>query len=718
MKYAYSFLIAAILFAGCQQDTAPRQGKWTYPATAKVEQVDTYFGHEVADPYRWLEDDRSEETATWVKDQNELTFSYLESIPYREKIKKRLEELENYEKVSAPFPKGDYYYFYKNDGLQNQSVLYRKKGLEGEAEVFFDPNTLSEDGTVALAGSSFSKDGRYFAYMLSESGSDWRSIYVMDAQSMQKLDDHLRWAKFTGIAWQGDGFYYQRFPEPRPGDELKAQNTFGKIYYHRLGSSQEEDELIFENPQNPNNRFGAQVTDDERFLVIYSTETTHGNGLYLKDLSQPGSEFVPVITDFEHEHRVIGNEGSNIFLLTNLQAPNQRVVKVAISSPTPEHWEDVIPESEHALSAAMAGGRIFASYLKDAKTAVYQYKTDGSLEWEIKLPDIGTASGFSGEPEQQELFYSFASFTIPSAVYRYDIATGVSTLYQQARVAFNPADYHTEQVFYHSKDGTRVPMFIVYKKGLKKNGQNPCWLYAYGGFNISVLPRFSASRIAWLEQGGIYAQPNIRGGGEYGEEWHKAGTKMQKQNVFDDFIAAAEYLIEEGYTSSEYLAIEGGSNGGLLIGATINQRPELAKVAIPRVGVMDMLRYQHFTIGSAWRTDYGTSEDSEEMFEYLRSYSPLHNIREDAPYPATLVMTADHDDRVVPAHSFKYAATLQEKAGWGPNPLLIRIETKAGHGGGTPTYKRIEQRADMYAFALENMGLEYVEVPDVARTDW
>ena len=714
----YISICTSVCFWACHQDVQQQKATWTYPHTKQIAHTDTYFGHEISDPYRWLEDDNSEETAEWVKAQNTVSSTYLDSIPFRPNIKKRLEDLENYEKISAPFRRGAYYYFFKNDGLQNQSVLYRKKTIDEEAEIFFDPNTLSDDGTVSLAGSSFSKDGHFFAYLLSVSGSDWRSIRVMDTRSKEMLDDQVEWAKFTGIAWRGNGFYYQRFPKPKPGNALKAQNTHGKIYYHQLGSSQDADQLIFENPDNPNNRFGAQVTDDERFLIIYSSETTHGNGLYFKDLSKPDNQFSAVIENFDHEHRVIGNDKSSLFILTDLNAPKKRVVKISTSQPAPESWKNIIPESENVLNASMAGGRIFATYLIDAKTAVFQYQTNGTMEWEVDLAGIGSAFGFGGKESDTTLFYSFSSFTIPSAIYHYDIKTGASRLYQQAQVAFNPNGFETEQVFYTSKDGTRIPMFIVYKKGMIRDGKNPAWLYAYGGFNISLRPSFSASRIAWLEQGGVFAQPSIRGGGEYGESWHKAGTRMQKQNVFDDFIAAAEYLIENQYTSRDYLAIEGGSNGGLLIGATINQHPEVAKVAFPRVGVMDMLRYQHFTIGRAWRTDYGTSEDSEEMFNYLLAYSPLHNIREDVEYPATMVMTADHDDRVVPAHSFKYGASLQQKAGWGPNPLLIRIETKAGHGGGTPTYKRIEQRADMYAFAFENMGLEYIEVPKVGRTNW
>ena len=717
-KTSFSILICVTMLYTCQSETSMQKGNWAYPETSTVDQTDSYFGQEIKDPYRWLEDDNAPETEAWVQAQNDVTFDYLEKISFRDGIKKRLEELENYEKVSAPFKRGNAYYFFKNDGLQNQRILYRKASLEGESEVFFDPNKLSEDGTTSLAGASFSKDGKMFAYAISKSGSDWRTIYIMDVETQKQLSDKIEWARFTDISWREDGFYYQRYPEPQEGDEFTGAIQFGKTYYHKVGTPQSEDDLIFENPDNPNNRFGAYVSDDDRFLVIYSQESTHGNGLYVKDLNKPHSDFISIIENYENEHRVIGSKGNLLFIRTDLDAPKGRVVTVHASDPTPNNWVDIIPESENVLNAGMAGGRIFANYLVDAKTSVHQYNLDGSLEREVELPGIGSAGGFTGKEADTELFYTFMSFTVPAAIYRYEIASGKSTLYQQAQVAFHPENYITEQVFFKSKDGTRVPMFIVYKKGMEKNGKNPTWLYSYGGFNISMLPNFSASRLAWLEQGGIYAQPSIRGGGEYGDAWHKAGTKLQKQNVFDDFAAAGDYLIEEGYTSSDYLAMEGGSNGGLLIGATMNQRPELAKVAFPRVGVLDMLRYQYFTIGRAWSTDYGTSEDSEEMFQYLLNYSPLHNISTDTPYPATMVMTADHDDRVVPAHSFKYGAMLQKNAGWGPNPLLIRVETKAGHGSGTPIYKQIEQRADMYGFAFENMGLQWENAEKIGRENW
>jgi len=711
MKRFALFLFALIIGFSCSE-TEQKSANVNYPVTKKVDHLDTYFDQQIADPYRWLEDDNSEKTAEWVTDQNAVTNSYLDQISYRETLKERLTELQDYEKLSAPNHKGDYYYYYRNEGLQNQSVLYRKPTLDGEGKVFLDPNTFSEDGTISLAGTSFSKDDKYFSYMISVSGSDWREVYVMDVETKEKLSDKIEWAKFTGTSWYKDGFFYQRFPQPGEGDELKSENIYGKIYYHKVGSPQLEDELIYEDQENPNNRFFAWVSDDERFLGIYTSASTSGNALKVKDLSMENSDFITLVDDFENDHSIIGNIDEILFIKTNLDAPNSRVVQTTLTNPAPGSWVDVIPESESVLNASMAGGKIFGSYLVDAKTEVKQFNTDGSLDKDIELPDIGSAFGFGGDADDTELFYTFTSFITPGTIYRYDIATGKSVEYQRPDVKFNPDDYESTQVFYNSKDGTRIPMFIIHKKGIDLNGKNPTWLYSYGGFNISLRPSFSTYRILWLENGGIYAQPNIRGGGEYGEDWHEAGTKMQKQNVFDDFIAAGEYLIAEGYTSKEFLALQGGSNGGLLIGATINQRPDLAQVAFPQVGVMDMLRYQNFTIGRAWAADYGTSEDSEEMFEYLKGYSPLHNIKEDVTYPAVLVTTADHDDRVVPAHSFKYAATLQEKAGAGPNPLLIRVETKAGHGGGTPTSKAIELYADLYSFAFYNMGI----IPDVAKT--
>ncbi|WP_425392823.1 prolyl oligopeptidase family serine peptidase [Ekhidna sp.] len=682
-----------------------------YPDTDKVDTTDIYFGTEVPDPYRWLEDDNSEETADWVKAQNEVTNSYLRNIDFRDEVKARLTELENYEKISAPFKKGDYYYFYKNDGLQNQSVLYRVKNFDDDPEVFLDPNSFSEDGTTALGGISFSNDYKYTAYNISEGGSDWRTAYIMNTETKELLDDEIKWIKFSGMNWYKDGFYYQRFDEPKEGNELSAANQYGKVYYHKVGTDQSEDKLIYSNPDNAENRFGAGVSDDERFLFIYSYIGTSGNELYVKDLSDPNSDFIPIVTGFDNDHYIVDNDGDHLIIQTNLDAPNNRIVRVNYQEPSPQNWGDMIPETENVMNASTAGGNIFTSYLIDAKTAIKQYDYKGKLIRDVELPGIGTAGGFGGARDDEGLFYTFTSFTTPSSVYRYTISSGESELHRRPDLDFNPDDYETKQIFFTSKDGTEVPMFIVHKKGIELNGKNPTWLYSYGGFNISLRPSFSTSRLVWLENGGVFAMPNIRGGGEYGEEWHKAGTKLQKINVFEDFIAAGEYLINEGYTSSEYLALQGGSNGGLLVGATINMRPDLAKVAFPMVGVMDMLRYQNFTIGRAWSADYGTSEDSGEMFKYLYSYSPVHNIDPNATYPAVMVTTADHDDRVVPAHSFKYAATLQEKNPNNPNPLLIRIETKAGHGAGMSTEKRIELYSDMYSYAWYNMGV----IPEVAK---
>ncbi len=705
-----TYLLAIPLLWNC----SPNEKQATnlnYPDTKKVDTTDVYFGTEVPDPYRWLEDDNSAETAAWVDSQNEVTNSYLSNIDFRDEVKARLTELENYEKVSAPFKRSDYYYYYKNDGLQNQAILYRVKDFGDEPEIFLDPNTFSEDGTTALGGLSFSDDYKYTAYNISEGGSDWRTAFIMNTETKELLNDKIKWIKFSGMSWYEGGFYYQRFDAPKEGDELSGTNQYGKIYYHKVGTEQSKDELIYSNPKNPENRFGAGVSEDNRFLFIYSYTGTSGNELYVKDLSDPKSDFIPIITGFENDHYIVDNDGEDLIIHTNLDAPNNRIVRVNYKKPTPDNWVDMIPETENVMTASTAGGRIFTTYLIDAKTAIKQYDYNGDIVREVELPGIGTASGFGGATEDEELFYNFTSFTVPSSVYRFDITSGESELHRRPELDFNPDEYETKQIFYTSKDGTKVPMFIVHKKGLELNGKNPTWLYSYGGFNISLKPSFNTSRIVWLENGGVFAMPNIRGGGEYGEEWHKAGTKLQKINVFEDFIAAGEYLINEGYTSSDYLALQGGSNGGLLVGATINMRPDLAKVAFPMVGVMDMLRYQHFTIGRAWAADYGTSEDSEEMFKYLQSYSPVHNIDPNATYPAVMVTTADHDDRVVPAHSFKYAATLQEKNPNNPNPLLIRIETKAGHGAGMSTEKRIELGADMYSYAWYNMGV----IPDLAK---
>ncbi|UII22822.1 prolyl oligopeptidase family serine peptidase [Fulvivirga ligni] len=684
-----------------------------YPETATVDTVDNYFGVEVKDPYRWLEDDQSEATKQWVKKENEVTFGYLNKIPFRDNIKSRLEELFDYERVSSPAKHGDYYYFYKNDGLQNQSVLYRKKGEDGEPEVFLDPNKFTEDGTISLAGTSFTKDGSLLGYLISEGGSDWRKAIIINTETKEQVADTLVDIKFSGISWKGtEGFYYSSYDKPKEGSALSGKTQHHKLFYHKLGTPQAEDKLIFGGEETPHRYIGAYLTEDERFLVISAAERTSGNELYIKDLSKEGSDIVAIKEGYESEQGVLYNVGDRLIISTNLNAPNGKLVEVSAANPDVDNWKDLIPETENVLSAGTAGGKIFANYMVDAKTEIKQYDLDGNLESEIKLPGIGSAYGFNGEAEDKEIYYTFTSFTYPSTIFKYDIASGNSTLYDQPKVDFNPEDYETKQVFVTSKDGTKVPMFIVYKKGLELNGKNPTYLYAYGGFNVSLTPSFSTSRILWLENGGVYAQPNLRGGGEYGQDWHIAGTKMKKQNVFDDFIAAGEYLIENKYTSHDYLAIAGGSNGGLLVGATMTQRPDLAKVAFPAVGVMDMLRYHKFTAGAGWAFDYGTSEDSKEMFEYIYGYSPVHNVKDSVQYPATMVTTADHDDRVVPAHSFKFAAELQKHQS-GDNPVLIRIETDAGHGAGKPTSKIIEEEADKYAFAWYSMGF----VPDFEKKD-
>ena len=711
MKY-YPKVLIAILFvvAACSQQEKTTETK--YPATKTIDHTDTYFGVDVADPYRWLEDDRSEETADWVKRENEVTHAYLDNIPFRNKIKARLEHLLDYERVYAPTKHGNWHYYYRNDGLQNQNVLYRKHIDGGEEEVFIDPNKFKEDGTISLASTSFTRDGTLMGYLISEGGSDWRKAIVMDTESKKILGDTLIDIKFSGLSWQGNnGFYYSSYEKPK-GSELSEMTQQHKVFYHALGTSQSDDKLIFGGEGQVRRYAGAYLTEDEHYLVLTASTSTSGNELYIKDLQKEKSEFVPIVDNFDNNHYVMDNDGSMLFIHTNLNAPNNRIIKVDAANPQPENWEDVITENSMVMTAGTAGKKIFTTYLEDAKTKVLQYNMSGELEREIELPGLGTAYGFNGELTDTDIYYTYTSFTSPATIYKYNITSGESSEYIRPEIDFNPDDYETKQIFYTSKDGTEIPMFIVYKKGLELNGKNPTYLYAYGGFNISLRPSFSTSRIVWLENGGIYAQPSLRGGGEYGEKWHLAGTKLKKQNVFDDFIAAGEYLISKGYTSSEYLAIAGGSNGGLLVGATMTQRPDLASVAFPAVGVMDMLRYNKFTAGAGWAFDYGTAEDSKEMFEYLRGYSPLHNLKPNTAYPATMVTTADHDDRVVPAHSFKFAATLQ-KAHTGSNPVLIRIETDAGHGAGTPITKAIEQNADKYAFAWYNMGI----VPELAKKD-
>lgn len=682
-----------------------------YPETKKVDTVDTYFGVAVPDPYRWLENDTTPETAAWVEAQNKVTFGYLDKIPYRDKLKKRIEQLNNYEKLSAPSKSGEYLYYFRNEGLQNHSVLYRKKGENGTPEIFLDPNTFSADATTRLEDISFTEDGSLCAYQISRGGADWTDAIVIRTHDKSVVEDTLRDIKFSGIAWKGnEGFYFSTYDKP-DGSQLSAKTENHKLYYHKLGTPHSQNILVFGGDQTPRRYISCYLTEDERFLFVEAATSTTGNELYVQDLHTPGSRLVTIVGNFDNVHRNIGNEGTRLLIQTNLHAPNNRLVEVDLANPTPEHWKDVIPETENVLETSLTGGKIFAEYMIDVKSQIKQYAMNGKLEHEVMLPGIGSAGWSGGRLKDKEVYYTFTSFTYPTSIFKYTIATGKSTEYQRPKVGFNPDDYETKQVFYTSKDGTKIPMFIVYKKGLELNGKNPTWLYAYGGFNISLTPSFSSSRIAWLENGGVYAQPNLRGGGEYGEKWHNAGTKLNKQNVFDDFIAAGEYLIKEKYTASPYLAIAGGSNGGLLVGATMAQRPDLAKVAFPAVGVMDMLRYHKFTAGAGWAYDYGTAEDSKEMFEYLRRYSPVHALKPGTAYPATLVTTADHDDRVVPAHSFKFAATLQADH-QGTNPVLIRIDVKSGHGSSNLS-KAIEMISDQYAFAWYNMGI----LPEVAKKE-
>ena len=707
MKYI-SLVIGVLInpFYITAQHTSPNPNTMTYPKTTKIEVSDIYFGISVKDPYRWLEDDRAENTKAWVEAENQVTQNYLSKIPFRDQIKKRLETLWNYEKFTAPFKEGAYTYFYKNDGLQNQYVLYRQKDKR-TPEVFLDPNKFSADATTSLAGIDFTKDGSMAAYQLSEGGSDWRKVVVLNTSNFTKVGDTLTDIKFSGLSWKGkDGFYYSSYDKPKEGSQLSGLTQYHKLYFHQIGTNQKDDALIFGGDQTPRRYIGGGVSEDDRFLVITAAKSTTGNELYIQDLSKPGSPIVNVVNNFDSQHYVIDNVGSKLYIFTNLNAPNYRVVTVDASNPSPENWKDLIPETENVLSANTGGGKIFASYLKDATSLVMQYDMNGNLERTVTLPGVGTAIGFSAKKAEKELYYTFTSYIYPPTIFRYVIGAGQSVEYKKSGVAFDPSLYVSKQVFYTSKDGTKIPMIITHKKGIELNGKNPTLLYGYGGFSVSLTPAFSTSNIVLLEQGGIYAVPNLRGGGEYGEKWHLAGTKMNKQNVFDDFIAGAEYLISNKYTSSDYLAVSGGSNGGLLVGAVMSQRPELFKVALPAVGVLDMLRYNKFTAGAGWAYDYGTAEDSKEMFDYLVKYSPYHALKPGVSYPATLITTADHDDRVVPAHSFKFAARLQEYHK-GASPALIRIETNAGHGAGKPTTKIIEEQVDKWAFMLYNMGLKY-----------
>ena len=694
-------LLSGIMVMSC----TPQQKKLTYPKAEKVDTVDVYFGTEVADPYRWLENDTSAATAAWVEAENKVTNEYLAQIPFRKQLLERLTNLANYEKIGAPFKKHGKYYFYKNDGLQNQSVLYVQDSLEGEPRVFLDPNKLSDDGTVALTGLSFSHDGKYAAYTISRSGSDWTEIYVLDTATGQLLDDHIEWAKFTGAAWQGDGFYYSAYDAPVKGKEFSNVNENHKVYYHKIGTPQTEDKLIYQNPAYPKRFYYTGTSEDERILFVYESGAGRGNNLFIKDLKKANAPFIQLTTDFDYQYSPIEVIDNNVYIFTNYGAPKNRIMVADINNPKLENWKELIPEMESVLSSAeVIGGKLFLTYDKDASNHAYVYSQKGEHMHEIKLPSLGSV-GFSGTKDDKECFFVFTSFTTPGTIYKYDMDKNSYELYRAPKVEFNSDDFVTEQAFFPSKDGIMIPMFLTYKKDLERNGNNPVFLYGYGGFGISLNPGFTTSRIPFLENGGIYAQVNLRGGSEYGEEWHIAGTKMQKQNVFNDFISAAEYLINNKYTNPDKIAIVGGSNGGLLVGACMTQRPDLFKVAIPQVGVMDMLRYHKFTIGWNWASDYGTSEDSQEMFEYFKGYSPLHNLKPGTKYPATMVTTADHDDRVVPAHSFKFAATLQE-CNDGTNPTIIRIDSKAGHGAGKPMAKVLEEQADIYGFIMYNLKMK------------
>lgn len=704
MRTFYALLAFGLFLAGCQSAADHSDNshmKLQYPATATVDQVDDYFGTQIADPYRWLEVDTAQDVEAWVKEQNEVTFGYLEQIPYREAIRERYEELFNYPKLSSPFQAGDHYFFYKNDGLQNQSVIYVQEGLDGEPEVFIDPNALSKEGTVAINLIGISDDNRYVAYSRQDAGSDWQEIHVMEIATKQKLPDVLKWVKFSGASWWKDGFFYSRYPEPAKGSEYSGDNKYHSIYYHQLGTPQEQDKLIYRDNDNPNIYHFGGVTEDGRYFVMYKQPGTDGFATLYKDLEQNG-DFVELFAGYSNKSAVVHNIGDHFLVRTDIGAPNYRLVEVDLKNPQKENWKEIIPENKNLLQGvSTGGGKMFASYLENATTRIYQMDYDGNNMKAIQLPGLGSAGGFGGKEEETVLFYSFSSFTYPNTIFKFDVETGESEQFYKAELKFDPQDFVEKQVFYKSKDGTEVSMFIVYKKDLELNGQNPTYLYGYGGFNVNLTPFFSTSRIVLLENGGVFAMPNLRGGGEYGEEWHKAGMLLKKQNVFDDFIAAAEYLIDNKYTSSEKLAIAGGSNGGLLVGACMTQRPDLFAVALPAVGVMDMLRYHRFTVGKGWIPEYGCADSSDVDFRNLLAYSPLHNLKEGVEYPATMVTTADHDDRVVPAHSFKFAAQLQRSHA-GDKPVIIRIETDAGHGAGKPTAKIIEEQADMWSFVFYN----------------
>lgn len=697
--YLLSGLLSMVLVAEAQ---------FTYPVTKKISQTDNYFNTKVEDPYRWLEDDHATETKDWVTEQNKVTFGFLDKIPFRKDWAKRLEEMNNYPKFSAPFRNNDYYYYYSNDGLQNQSVLYRQKGLDGKSELVINPNLFSKEGTTSLALFQVSENGKYAVVGKSAGGSDWRTFFVLDLATMQYLPDSLAWVKVSGAAWKGDGFYYSRYPEPEKGKELSTKNENHQVFYHKVGTAQSADQLVYEDKANPQRFNGVFTSEDERYVFLNISDRGKGklgNALWYFDSNSGDTKFKPLIAepgDFRYDF--VDEENGKFILTTNDGAKNQRVIILDPQNPAPANWKTIIPEKEETISnITAAGGKLFLTYLKDVTNRVYIYTLDGKQEGEVKLPALGTVSGFGGKKQDKNVFYSFTSFTFPPTIYKYDIAKNSSEVFRRPSVKFNPEDFITEQIFYTSKDGTKVPMFIVYKKGLVKNGKNPTILYGYGGFNVNSVPSFSPTRVGWLEQGGVFVMANLRGGNEYGEKWHEAGMLLKKQNVFDDFIAAAEWLTREKYTSADYLALQGGSNGGLLVGAVINQRPDLCRVAIPQVGVMDMLRYHKFTIGWNWIPEYGSSE-KEADFKNLYGYSPIHNIKPGVEYPATLVTTADHDDRVVPAHSFKYIATLQENYK-GKNPVMIRIDVNSGHGASN-LKKAIETTADIYSFIFYNMGLK------------
>jgi len=705
-KIVTSFFTIALLTA-CKTDTKNETTamKITYPETSKENVVDTYFDTKVNDPYRWLEDDRSLETENWVAEQNKVTYAHLDEIPYRKTLNDRLSKLWNYEKIGAPFKEGNHEYYYKNDGLQNQYVIY-KKNSDGTDEVFLDPNTFSEGGTTSLGNVSFSKNGKTLAYSISEGGSDWRKVIIIDTETKEIKEDTLIDVKFSGLSWKGnEGFYYSSYDKPK-GSELSAKTDQHKLYFHKLGTKQSDDQLIFGGTEEQKRRYvGGTVTEDDKYLFISGAVSTSGNDLFIQDLTVPNAPLVHMVKGFDSDAYVIENVQDKLFIVTNLNAPNQKVVTVDAKRPTVENWVDFIPETDNVLSPNTGAGYFFAEYMKDAVSQVNQYDYSGKLVREIKLPGIGSINSIGGKKEAKELYYSFTNYTNPSTIYKFNPKDGTSEVYSKPEIDFNSDDYVSKQVFYTSKDGTKVPMIITHKKGIELNGKNPTILYGYGGFNISLTPSFKIANTIWLEQGGIYAVPNLRGGGEYGKKWHDAGTQLKKQNVFDDFIAAAEYLQNEKYTSPDYMAILGRSNGGLLVGATMTQRPDLMKVALPGVGVLDMLRYHTFTAGAGWAYDYGTSEQSKEMFDYLKGYSPVHTVKAGTKYPATMVHTADHDDRVVPAHSFKFIAELQDKQA-GDLPVLIRIETNAGHGAGKPVAMQISEYVDLFAFTLYNMGFD------------